>query len=218
MTGLPEPFRPLAAAGVELVRISQLVPMIVAWGLAALVVLMALLAVDDEAVLAVVERLWIAGEAAGGGGAAGAWIADFLANRAAWEPDTGHFDPAGLVLGVWTLVALALFLPALLWNRLRPPRPRPPIGLRLRRLGIACAVLWLGLCALRFVRPEAFSGGALGWILAFALLALGVFLASAWSLGVSAALGGLRDRLDGEPDPVALRSAPEVYRARGEDP
>ncbi|MEE4380867.1 MAG: hypothetical protein V2J02_02625 [Pseudomonadales bacterium] len=202
---LPEPLRPFAGAAVELVRISQLVPMIVAWGLAALVVFMALLAVDDEAVLAAVERLWTAGAAAGGGGAVGAWVADFLAQRAAWDPETGHFDPAGLILGVWTLATLALFLPALLWERLRGPRPRPPLGRRLRRLGLACAVLWIGLSALRFVRPEAFSDGIVGWLVAFGLLAIGVFLASAWSLAVSTALGGLRDRLEGEPAPV-LRS------------
>lgn len=212
---LPEPLRPLAAAGVELLRVSQLVPMIVAWGLAAFVVLMALLAVDDEAVLAAVERLWVAGEAAGGGGAVGAWVADFLANRAAWEPETGHFDPAGLILGVWTLVTLALFLPSLLWNRLRGSAPRPPFALGLRRLGFACGVLWLGLSALRFLRPDAFSGGVVGWILAFGLLAVGVFLASAWSLAVSTALGGLRDRLDGEPGRV-LRSDSAGQAPEGE--
>lgn len=206
---LPQPVRPLAAAGIELVRVSQLVPGIVAWGLAAFVVLMAVLAVDDEAVLAAVERLWGAGEASGGGGAVGAWVADYLANRAAWDPETGHFDPAGLILGVWSLATLALFLPALLWNRLRGPGPRrPPLGVRLQRLGLACGALWIGLSALRFLRPHAFSGGASGWLLAFALLALGVFLASAWSLAVSTVLGGLRDRLDGEPD-SELRSEPD---------
>lgn len=113
---LPEPFRPLAAATRELVRVSQLDAMIVARGLAVFVVLMALRAVEDEAVLATVERLSIAGEAAGGGGAA-------------------------------------------------------------------------------------------GWILAFALLALAVLVAGSGSLAVSSALAGLRDRLQGVP-------APEVRAGR----
>jgi hypothetical protein len=181
---------------VELLRISQLVPMIVAWGLSAFVVLMALLAVDDEAVLSAVERVYRAGEAAGGGGVFGDWIGGFIANQAAFDPETGTFDPSGLILGLWAVLTTVLWLPALVLSRFRGPRPVAPLGPRLRRVALACGTLWLALIALRLFRPEAFSGGPVVWILAFGLLALGTFLASAWSLALSSVLGSLRDRIE----------------------
>jgi len=103
----------------------------------------------------------------------------------------GAEDLKTFALRAWFIVSLLFMLISMILSRWLGPFPARSLKRKISYAAVGCLLLLAGLILNYYAVPENFNGGATGWMFNFSLLALIVFLVSAYSLSISHALGRL---------------------------
>lgn len=206
----------VAAAGLGYFRWTQLVPMLMAWSFLLFMLGSMILVNFQEESFSLLERAGaVYVELVGGDDGAPGPSSD-----AAQPQQDGSADGAirfdgedlkGWIWRAWGVASLAGWLLGGVWRWAFGPGEPWPLG---RKLGLAA--LLAGACSAGLFLVWGFArvtyhGSAVGWTALFLGVPVGVWLLSAWSLGVSHLLGRVVDHLrsgDARPGPSSLRGGP----------
>lgn len=192
----------LASLALDYLRWTQLVPMLFGWTFLLLLVAALLVTNFQDASFSLLERGFTVYErilgpldAAEPGPAAEPRLETEAADA---QPPPTRFtdeDIMPLVLRGWALLALVGWLFGVLRTMLFGPRPPARLARRLR-IAAYCAIGCSALMWLAYgLGSETFHGTALAWALLFCGVPAGVWLISAWSLGIGHLIGMLQRRL-----------------------
>jgi hypothetical protein len=198
--------RALASLALDYVRWTQLVPMLFAWTFLLLLVGALLLTNFQDASFSLLERGMTLYER----------IAGPFEEGPAPDPPIPPSDPASenpaadgadgalrfsdedimpVVLRAWGLLALVGWLFGVLRTLLFGPREPARLGRKLRIAAYVAAgcsgLMWIAY----LLGSETFHGSAAGWAALFTGVPFGVWLISAWSLGVGHAIGAVQRHL-----------------------
>lgn len=191
--------RTLVILGLDYLKWTQLVPMLVAWAFLLLALGLMSLANFQTQGFAAVEGLVV------------------LWERYPWLPRLdGAVDPTEtggmtlneegfrqVVVNGWIGISLALFLLSLARRALFGPMDPRPYRRKIAWLLPPLALVWLAFAGNYLFGSEPFQGPAWHWFLAFSVACGLVFAVSAYSLGVGHVVGrvqeGLRSPVEGKP-------------------
>jgi len=177
----------LLSLGLDYFRWTQLTPMIFTWGFALLMLAMMVFVNFQQQVV-------------DGLGYFTRWLMELplvgpYVTEAMSEQETtvklGAEDLKTFALRAWFIVSLLFMLISMILSRWLGPFPARSLKRKISYAAVGCLLLLAGLILNYYAVPENFNGGATGWMFNFSLLALIVFLVSAYSLSISHALGRL---------------------------
>src|SRR6056297_3973486 len=200
----PSLVRVLIGLGLDYLRWTQFVPMIMAWAFLLLMVGAMLLVNFQERSFGLIESGFGPYEHIAGP------IAPEGAPPEGNESRALAFTEAGLkplVLRAWGLLALAGWLLGMARRLLFGPRPRRSLRHKLvvtAIAGLACTGLFLFAY---FFGSESFEDPFVHWLLLFIGIPFGVWCVSVWSLTISAGIDWIHDRLGDQPAPRETAAA-----------
>ncbi len=168
-------------------RWTQLTPMLLVWGFA-LLMLMALTLVNfQEQSVSVLERI-------------SQWLVKFpilgdyveaKMNGSDGELHMGTEDFRSFVLSAWFVISLVFMLGNMALSALVGPFQPWSLKRKILVMGLGIVLLMIGFLLNLFFGSETFNGGTSSWILNFSLIALLVFLVSAYCLSIAHFFGFL---------------------------
>lgn len=199
-TGLGAVARSLLVVLLEYVRWTQFVPMLLAWGfLLFMLAAMALVSFQEPAFTALE---WVGSQLA-------PWMerlrgSGLLPSLPETDADgvlrleTGDFRR--LILWGWTVLGLILLVLGLLRQWLFGAPRRSSFGRKVLWLLLWGLLVFTGFGAVYLFGTEPFHGSPVGWFAMFLLGPLAAVLISLYSLGISAVVTALEDRLEAGPE------------------
>ena len=181
----------LLSLGLDYFRWTQLTPMIFTWGFALLLLAMLIFVNFQQQVVNVLEYFveWLMKLPL-----VGPYITEFLADQDQ-TVKLGTEDLKTFALRSWFVVSLLFMLAGMLLSRWLGPFRTRSLKRKIVYAAVASAALLAGLVLNYFVDPGNFNGGLAGWLFNFSLIALIVFVVSAYSLTIAHVLGKLSSAL-----------------------
>lgn len=183
--------RMLLALGLDYFRWTQLTPMLFAWGFALLMLALLVFVNFQAQVVNVLEYLaeWLMQLPL-----VGPYVTDLLSEQET-TVKLGTEELKTFALRAWFIVSLLFMLAGMLLSRWRGPVPTRSLRRKILFAAVGSALLLGALVLNYFADPGNFNGGMAGWMFNFSLLALIVFLISAYSLSAAHVLGKLSTAL-----------------------
>jgi len=168
-----------------------LTPMLFAWGFALLMLALLVFVNFQAQVVNVLEYFaeWLMRLPL-----VGPYVTDLLSEQES-AVKLGTEELKNLALRAWFIVSLLFMLAGMLVSRWRGPVTTRSLKRKILVAAAGSALLLGALVLNYFADPGNFNGGLAGWMLNFSLLALIVFLVSAYSLSAAHALGRLSSAL-----------------------
>jgi len=171
----------LLSLGLNYMRWTQLVPMLMMWG-AALAMLLALTFVNfQEQTFSALEtfvqwlmRLPIVGDR----------ITPLLTDEGS-ELHVNSGDFKSFVLRAWSVTSLVFMLASMAFSALFGPFKPWPLKRKFLFVSLGVVVLLAGFIFNYFAGPENFNGDASAWMFNFSMISLLVFIVSAYCMSVS---------------------------------
>ena len=181
----------LLSLGLDYFRWTQLTPMIFTWGFALLLLAMLIFVNFQQQVVNVLEYFveWLMKLPL-----VGPYVTEFLAEQDQ-TVKLGTEDLKTFALRSWFVVSLLFMLAGMLLSRWLGPFRTRSLKRKIVYAAIASAALLAGLVLNYFVDPGNFNGGLAGWLFNFSMIALIVFVVSAYSLTIAHVLGKLSSAL-----------------------
>jgi hypothetical protein len=181
----------LLSLGLDYFRWTQLTPMILTWGFALLLLAMLIFVNFQQQVVNVLEYFveWLMKLPL-----VGPYVTEFLAEQDQ-TVKLGTEDLKTFALRSWFVISLLFMLTSMLLSRWLGPFRTRSLKRKILYAAIASLALLAGMLLNYFVDPGNFNGGLAGWLFNFSLIALIVFLVSAYSLTIAHVLGKLSSAL-----------------------
>jgi len=177
----------LLSLGLDYFRWTQLTPMIFTWGFALLMLAMMIFVNFQQQVVNGLEYFvgWLAKLPL-----LGPYVTELLSDQET-TVKLGTEDLKTFALRAWFVVSLVFMLTGMLLSRWLGPFKTRSLKRKILYATICSLALLAALILNYFAVPENFNGGLAGWMFNFSLLALIVFLVSAYCLSVAHVLGRL---------------------------
>lgn len=185
----------LLSLGLDYFRWTQLTPMLFTWGFALLMLLMLVFVNFQQQVVNVLEYFaqWLMQLPL-----VGVHVTELLSGQEQ-TVNVGIDGLKSFAFKAWLALSLLFTLMAMALSAWLGPFKVISLKRKLIFAASACMLLLGGFILNYFAVPENFNGAMAGWMFQFSLIALLVFVVSAYSLSVSHALGRLNAILMKEP-------------------
>lgn len=201
----------LVRAGLSYVAWTQIIPAVLGWMFAAIMlVAVVLVGMDARGENPAVAMQAFAERFPGVSSTVGAWFDSRIAPsvEAATDPDSGavHLDEIDFwnaAAYLWFWLSLAGALVGYVWRMVFGTRPRRPLSRKLLLAAAACAVFSVALFSGLTALPPSFDGSTSSWLTTAISAGLIVMALSSWSIACAHGLDSAADAIAPHEDELA---------------